>query len=65
MTEFDRVDPFTLVRSRLGELHTTAAEVRGRPIREPEAETGRVSGIRWTIMRRVGSFLSSVEGSGA
>ena len=58
-------DIHDLVQHRIGDLYTTASELRETRRHAPEGDAGLVARTRWTIGRRLVSIGQTVAGTHA
>ena len=58
-------DIHDLVQDRIGDLYTTASELRQSRRHAPETDAGLVTRTRWTIGRRLVSIGQTVAGTHA
>ena len=54
-----------LVQDRIGDLYTTASELRDTRRQAPESDAGLVTRTRWTIGRRLVAIGQTVAGTHA
>ena len=54
-----------LVQGRIGDLYTTASELRDTRRQAPESDAGLVTRTRWTIGRRLVAIGQTVAGTHA